>query len=194
MPAVSTMPSSFQSYKPRSFKVVGAICINSNNEVLLVKGRTTQKWSFPKGHIKKNETDLECARRELLEETGIVAPEHYLSFHSLKAATYYSFYIENMPDLMIHDNWEVDAVTWWPLSSLPERDANIDVSIFRTLMKHIRSKQPIFSFINSSFAHNKISSIKKSIEQNASPTSKERPVYKKSEYSAIDSNYTTVLI
>jgi ADP-ribose pyrophosphatase YjhB (NUDIX family) len=175
MPALSTMPSSFQSYKPRSFKVVGAICINANNEVLLVKGRTTQKWSFPKGHIKKNETDLECARRELLEETGILAPDSYYSFHPLKAATYYSFQIESMPNLEIHDNWEVDAVTWWPMKSLPEKNANIDVSIFRTLMKHIRSKQSILEFINSPFAHKKISSIKKSIELNASPL--QRPVF-----------------
>jgi bis(5'-nucleosidyl)-tetraphosphatase len=28
-------------------------------------------WAFPKGHAENNETDVEAARRELLEETGI---------------------------------------------------------------------------------------------------------------------------
>jgi ADP-ribose pyrophosphatase YjhB (NUDIX family) len=168
MPSISTMPPSFQSYKPRSQKVVGAICINENNEVLLVRGRTTQKWSFPKGHIKQMESDLECARRELKEETGICAPLQYLSYHKLKAASYYTFAIESMPLLEIHDNWEVDAVTWWPMHSLPEKNANIDVSIIRTLMKSIRSRQNIHNYINSSYAHKKIANIKKSIEENSS--------------------------
>ena len=167
MPAISTMPSSFNSYTPRNLKVVGTICINSNNEVLLVRGRSTQKWSFPKGHLKKSETDLECARRELFEETGILAPDTYVSYHKLKAASYYTFQIDTMPNLQILDNWEVDAVTWWPISTLPERDANIDVSIFRTLMKYIHKNQPVFAFINSNFAFTKISSIKKSIEDKA---------------------------
>ena len=28
-------------------------------------------YGFPKGHIKRNETELECALRECFEETGI---------------------------------------------------------------------------------------------------------------------------
>ena len=29
-------------------------------------------WDFPKGHVEGNETELETAKRELIEETGIV--------------------------------------------------------------------------------------------------------------------------
>ena len=39
-------------------------------EVLMIKGATSQKWGFPKGKINKNELWLECAARELLEETN----------------------------------------------------------------------------------------------------------------------------
>ena len=28
-------------------------------------------WGFPKGHVQENETELETARREVLEETGL---------------------------------------------------------------------------------------------------------------------------
>lgn len=32
-----------------------------------------KRWDLPKGHIDGNETDIECALRELWEETGITA-------------------------------------------------------------------------------------------------------------------------
>ena len=167
MPPVSSMPSSFQSYKPRSFKVVGAICINNNNEVLLVKGRSIQKWSFPKGHIKKQESDLDCVKRELFEETGISLNSPYLSYMKLKAASYYIFHINEMPNLNIQDNYEIDAVTWWPLLDLPTSNANVDVSMIRTLMKYYKRTDNILEYIDSNFSHRKLASIKKAIEDNA---------------------------
>jgi 8-oxo-dGTP pyrophosphatase MutT (NUDIX family) len=44
-----------------------------NNEYffLLVYSVKNKEWSFPKGHIEKNETELEAAKREIFEETGI---------------------------------------------------------------------------------------------------------------------------
>jgi bis(5'-nucleosidyl)-tetraphosphatase len=33
--------------------------------------RDTRKWDLPKGHLKKRETELECALREFNEETSI---------------------------------------------------------------------------------------------------------------------------
>ena len=33
------------------------------------------RWDLPKGHVDGNETDLECALRELVEETGIEKSE-----------------------------------------------------------------------------------------------------------------------
>ena len=38
---------------------------------LLMKHK--QRWDLPKGHVDPGETDLECAYRELVEETGIAA-------------------------------------------------------------------------------------------------------------------------
>jgi 8-oxo-dGTP pyrophosphatase MutT (NUDIX family) len=44
---------------------------NSNPEFLLVKSKRSKRWGFPKGHVEKGESELETARREIFEETGI---------------------------------------------------------------------------------------------------------------------------
>ena len=43
------------------------------NEILflLIYSKRNKEWGFPKGHIEPNETELETAKREIKEETGI---------------------------------------------------------------------------------------------------------------------------
>ncbi len=43
---------------------------DGEREYLLIQ-HNAGHWAFPKGHPEKGETDLEAARRELAEETGI---------------------------------------------------------------------------------------------------------------------------
>ena len=63
--------SEFLAYKTR-VPVRGAIMINQDmTEVVLVKGwKKAASWSFPRGKINKDELDLDCAIREVYEETG----------------------------------------------------------------------------------------------------------------------------
>lgn len=42
-------------------------------ELLLVFQHASQTWSVPKGHMEAGETELQTAKRELLEETGLSA-------------------------------------------------------------------------------------------------------------------------
>ena len=44
---------------------------HGNTEILLIKHVNSGHWSFPKGHVEGNETELETAQREIMEETGI---------------------------------------------------------------------------------------------------------------------------
>lgn len=62
----------FLAYKTR-VPVRGAIMLNENmDEVVLVKGwKKNANWSFPRGKINKEEADLDCAIREVYEETGL---------------------------------------------------------------------------------------------------------------------------
>ncbi|RAK77997.1 decapping enzyme complex catalytic subunit DCP2 [Aspergillus fijiensis CBS 313.89] len=63
--------SEFLAYKTR-VPVRGAIMLNQDmDEVVLVKGwKKGANWSFPRGKINKGEKDIDCAIREVYEETG----------------------------------------------------------------------------------------------------------------------------
>jgi 8-oxo-dGTP pyrophosphatase MutT (NUDIX family) len=53
--------------------VLVAVCVGA--ELLLVRASYRIAWSFPGGSMRRGETPEAAARRELAEETGIVAQE-----------------------------------------------------------------------------------------------------------------------
>jgi 8-oxo-dGTP pyrophosphatase MutT (NUDIX family) len=67
----------------------GAICWRLDEagkiEILLITSRDTGRWVIPKGNIEKNEQLHKCARREALEEAGVVGRV------SKKAIGYYTY-------------------------------------------------------------------------------------------------------
>lgn len=55
-------------------KSCGAIVyrkFHGNTEILLIRHIKSGYWSFPKGHVEENETEVETALREIKEETGL---------------------------------------------------------------------------------------------------------------------------
>ena len=52
-------------------KACGAV-IKKDQKILMVF-QNNGFWGFPKGHVEENETEIETARREILEETGVIA-------------------------------------------------------------------------------------------------------------------------
>ncbi|MEF3280529.1 MAG: NUDIX domain-containing protein [Elusimicrobiota bacterium] len=56
----------------KEFSAGGIITKNDSVMIILMNTITGEKvWTFPKGHIEKNETPLEAALREVFEETGV---------------------------------------------------------------------------------------------------------------------------
>jgi 8-oxo-dGTP pyrophosphatase MutT (NUDIX family) len=48
----------------------GGVVLNPEGRVLIVSQKGTS-WSLPKGHIEEGENELEAARREIYEESGV---------------------------------------------------------------------------------------------------------------------------
>jgi 8-oxo-dGTP pyrophosphatase MutT (NUDIX family) len=116
-------------------KVYGCILINNFGEVLLVKGRLSKKWSFPKGHKQGGESYLDCAVRETLEETGVdLRSEVPVSFQRLSVGEYYFFEVEEMP-LSPADTDEIVDARWMSLSEIRSSPCNVDVNNFLLRMR-----------------------------------------------------------
>lgn len=68
--------SQFGKYKS-TIPVRGIALMNKAlTKVVLVRGNYPSTWSFPRGKISKDEADLECAIREVREETGFDARDY----------------------------------------------------------------------------------------------------------------------
>jgi 8-oxo-dGTP pyrophosphatase MutT (NUDIX family) len=123
-------PSAFRCYQPRSRKVYGSIVITSDNKILLVKGRSSQKWSFPKGHMEGKETSLQCAIRELQEETGLCIASEPIAFKKYSAAGYFIYSVNNEARLFPKDTREVEEADWFTFEEVSKLNKNVDVSMF----------------------------------------------------------------
>ena len=124
--------SEFLAYKTR-VPVRGAILLNEKmNEVLLVKGwKKGANWSFPRGKINKDEPDLDCAIREVYEETGydikgaglVTSGEDTKYIEMNLREQHMRLYVFRGVPSDTHfeprTRKEISKIDWWKLSDLP---------------------------------------------------------------------------
>jgi 8-oxo-dGTP pyrophosphatase MutT (NUDIX family) len=92
-------------------------------EVLLVHRPRYDDWSLPKGKADPGETDEDCARREVREETGIEVdleePLGSVRYQDRrgrpKVVHYWRMRPRAVPEQFL-PNHEVDEIAWCPLS------------------------------------------------------------------------------
>ena len=112
-------------------KVGVAIIINRNNQVLLIKRKNVHgagSWSTPGGHLEFGETPEQCAAREAKEEVDLDVVN--IRFRAITndifddlGLHYISIWMEGKSssgDPKIADDYEVEALGWFPWDSLPE--------------------------------------------------------------------------
>jgi len=86
---------------------------------LLVYGRKSGKWGFPKGHQEIGESDEQTAVREFYEETGIK-----LQIHDLKEKirfrnnVYFNGSCSHQPILNIQDTKEILKISWFSMNEI----------------------------------------------------------------------------
>lgn len=122
----------FLDYKAR-VPVRGAIMLNSAmDSVVLVKGwKKGANWSFPRGKINMDEDDLDCAIREVYEETGLNLEEAGLVPEDRQVKSIEVNMREQQLKLYVFkdvpmDTYfeprtrkEISKIEWWKLSDLP---------------------------------------------------------------------------
>ena len=122
----------FLAYKTR-VPVRGAIMLNENmDEVVLVKGwKKGANWSFPRGKINKDEPDLDCAIREVYEETGydikaagLVEDEKASKYIEMNLREQHMrlYVFRGVPmDTYFEPRTrkEISKINWWRLADLP---------------------------------------------------------------------------
>ncbi|KAF1921509.1 hypothetical protein BDU57DRAFT_544977 [Ampelomyces quisqualis] len=122
----------FLAYKTR-VPVRGAIMLNQDmTHAVLVKGwKKGAKWSFPRGKINKEEADLDCAVREVWEETGydlldanLVLPDEHMKHITvtMREQTIMLYVFRGVPmDTYFEPRTrkEISKIDWYKLTDLP---------------------------------------------------------------------------
>ncbi|CAH8494350.1 unnamed protein product [Dicrocoelium dendriticum] len=94
--------------------------------LLLVQGFYGNRWNFPGGKLNENETFIDCAAREVLEETGLdveyrIIPSLYID-RNIGGTLRRAFIVEDMPRISRLQPCtcnEIEAITWFNLQDLP---------------------------------------------------------------------------
>jgi 8-oxo-dGTP pyrophosphatase MutT (NUDIX family) len=78
----------------RQVKACGVLVVKGNPIESFLLLRHARRFDLPKGHLEAGETEIECALRELREETGIAADDVDLDPNFRFAVDYYVRYRE----------------------------------------------------------------------------------------------------
>lgn len=110
--------------------------IHGDLEFLTISHRNDGHWGFPKGHIEKNESEVQTAVREISEETGLsvtlldgfrVSVEYLIKKETMKEVVYFLAEVQNQ---IVHI--EIEEVLDYKWSSFKQT---------KELLSYISSKE-----------------------------------------------------
>ncbi|KAK6453782.1 uncharacterized protein RJT20DRAFT_131214 [Scheffersomyces xylosifermentans] len=118
----------FGKYKS-TIPVRGVALFNKElSKVVLVKGTESNTWSFPRGKISKDESDIDCAVREVEEETGFSAKdlinENDVVERTIKGKNYKIYLVRNVPEdyeFQPMARNEIAKIQWHDIKSLQKK-------------------------------------------------------------------------
>ena len=116
--------------------------------ILLVRGKQSGKWGFPKGHLERNEDLIGTAIREMKEETNIDVSESDID-KRIKLGDY-TFFLVRMRKLekVVEQKSEILESKWMlmdDIMNLETDNVNYPLKLFRFFIKRDKT---ITDFIN----------------------------------------------
>jgi len=158
IPYNSNLPIQYQKSKEIKIRKAGSFIYDSfYKKVLLVQSRG-QMWGCPKGTIKDEELPIQCAIREVKEETGIDLEEKNLIDHIIinsKVQYYFLEMKENQVHIQNHiiDN-DANGIGWFNIDCLEDLVKKGIINInqhCRLLIKKLFDKDISFNKNSTSF-------------------------------------------
>ena len=116
----------------------GVIVFNKElNEIILILNKYSfllgeNKWGIPKGHREGNETYATCARRELLEETGLQLNIQDNMFKvRINNSYYFPIILNNREKFTLKpiDENEIKEAKWFKISDIESLNLNRETKI-----------------------------------------------------------------
>lgn len=121
----------FQDFKAyqRQVPVVGCILLNAaRTKLVLVRNWKGTSWTFPRGKVNEGESDIDCARREVLEECGYdvednLAPQHFLEFvaNDQRMRMYMCTDVPEDYAFAPQTRKEISTIEWFAFDALPKK-------------------------------------------------------------------------
>ena len=129
--------SRFGKYKS-TIPVRGVACFNKDlSKLLLVKGTESNTWSFPRGKISKDESDIDCAIREGEEEIGYNVKdsinENDAIERTIKGKNYKIYMIKNVDEnynFQPKSRNEISQIKWHDIKSIQKKSRTSPNSFF----------------------------------------------------------------
>lgn len=120
--------SRFGKYKS-TIPVRGIACFNKDmTKLLLVKGTESNSWSFPRGKISKDESDIDCAIREADEEIGFdvreLISEQDVIERTVRGKNYKIYLIRNVDEnypFTPKSRNEISAIKWHDIKTINKK-------------------------------------------------------------------------
>lgn len=88
------------------------------------------------------ENDIQCALRELQEETGIIPNVKYSFYKKLAAGGYFFFFMDNEPLPTIQCSDEISEARWFDIADIKTLSCNLDLNCFSRWIKRFNSPLP----------------------------------------------------
>tara|TARA_B100001094_G_C18176540_1_gene798200 strand:+ start:217 stop:714 length:498 start_codon:yes stop_codon:yes gene_type:complete len=127
-------------------KAGGIIVSPHLNKVLCVMNKYTfeggeYKWGLPKGHMENNESISKCARREILEETGMdFRIKDFKYYYKMRNVRMYLFHIYKYKQLKINDKSEIALLEWYTIDELKELNSNREIKYLLIAIDNTKTK------------------------------------------------------
>ncbi|MGN0615671.1 NUDIX hydrolase [Ruminococcus flavefaciens] len=133
----------------------GVILLNDKNEILLGRRTDNGYWDYPAGSMELGESFEECARREVLEETGLACGKLEFLMDMSGEDSYYEYpngdkvylagilYIcrDFMGEMKVQEE-EAYEQRFFPVDKLPENTPPLKIKarIFEKVREYIKSR------------------------------------------------------